>query len=183
MGLNKAASIAATMVLAGWIAATGVAGADPAAPDPSPTPAAAEGPAPGPAPAAGPAAKTTIDSDGVFKVGTDIAPGTYASAGPVDGRVCYWKRTATADAGGKTIDNAMSKKPQVVAIDATDGSFKTDGCQPWSLTDAAPDAQPTGLLPGLLGKAQLAGIMADLNNRAAQAPPAPDPDPAPAPTP
>jgi hypothetical protein len=179
MGLNKAASIAATLVLAGWIAATGVAGADPSPSDPSPTPAPAEGQAPGPAPAAGPAAKTTIDGDGTFKVGTDIAPGTYASAGPVDGRVCYWKRTASADAGGHTIDNAMSKKPQVVSIDPTDAAFKTDGCQPWSLTDAAPDSQPSGLLPGLLGKAQLAGIMADLNNRAAQAPPAADPAPAP----
>jgi hypothetical protein len=165
--------LAATIVVAGWIATTGVASADPSAPDPSPTPAPAEGPAPGPAPAAGPAAKTTIDSDGTFKVGTDIAPGTYATAGPVDGHVCYWKRTGNTDNGGSnTIDNAMSKKPQVVAIDPTDVSFKTDGCQPWSLTDAAPDAQATGL-PGLLGKAQLAGIMADLNNRAAQAPPAP----------
>lgn len=179
MGVNKAASIAATVVLAGWMAATGVAGADPPSP-PAPTPAPADGAAAGPAPGPAPAAvKTTIDSDGIYQVGTDIAPGTYGSAGPVEGGVCYWKRAASADAGGATIDNAMTKKPQVVTIDATDGTFKTSGCQPWSLTDAAPDAQPSGLLPGLLGKAQLAGIMADLNNRAAQAPPAPDPAPTP----
>jgi hypothetical protein len=188
MGVNKAASLAATVLVAGWIAATGVAGADPQDPAPSPSPAPAQGPAPGPAPAPGadPAAaaapKTAIDTDGIFKVGTDIAAGTYASAGPIEGGVCYWKRTGTTvDGGTGTLDNAMSKKPQVVAIAPTDASFKTDGCQPWSLTDAAPDAQPSGLLPGLLGKAQLAGIMADLNNRAAQAPAAPDPAPAPAP--
>src|SRR5258708_5690490 len=111
MGLKKAAFVAATMLVAGWSMAAGAASADP--PSPAPTP---------PAPAA---PKTTIDTDGTFKVGTDIAPGTYASAGPVDGRTCYWKRMSDA-ASDNVIDNALSKKPQIVQIDATDASFKTD---------------------------------------------------------
>ena len=91
-------------------------------------------------------------------MGTDIAPGTYSSAGPVDSGTCYWKRLGNPD--GNLIDNAMSKKPQVVQIDPTDKSFKTSGCQPWQLTpDATPPANTPppgvqgslGILNGLLG--------------------------------
>jgi hypothetical protein len=61
---------------------------------------------------------------------------------------------------GAMIDNAMTKKPQVVQIDPTDKSFKTSGCQPWQLTpDAALPSTPgpagvqgaLGILNGLLG--------------------------------
>jgi hypothetical protein len=141
---SKAALVAARWVvagvmLAGWAASAGVAGADP---DPSPPP--------------GP--KTTIDKDGTYAVGSDIAPGTYSSAGPVDNGTCYWKRLGNPD--GNLIDNALSKKPQVVQIDPTDKSFKTSGCQPWQLTpDATPPANTPppgvqgtlGILNGLLG--------------------------------
>ena len=140
MGLPVAARFAvAGLLLAGWAASAGVAGADP---DPSPPP--------------GP--KTTIDKDGTYAVGSDIAPGTYSSAGPVDNGTCYWKRLGNPD--GNLIDNALSKKPQVVQIDPTDKSFKTSGCQPWQLTPDAvvppntppPGVQGTlGILNGLLG--------------------------------
>jgi hypothetical protein len=115
---------AAALIVLGWGPAAGLASADPPAPAP--------GPSPGPAPA-GP--KTTIDHDGVFAVGTDIVPGTYTSAGPVGSGVCYWKRLG--DDAKQPIDNAMSKKPQVVKIDPTDKTFKTDGCQAWQKNDAA----------------------------------------------
>ena len=144
MGFKGSAPVAArfavtALLLAGWAASAGVAGADP---DPSPPP--------------GP--KTTIDKDGTYAVGSDIAPGTYSSAGPVDNGTCYWKRLGNPD--GNLIDNALSKKPQVVQIDPTDKSFKTSGCQPWQLTpDAAPPANTPppgvqgtlGILNGLLG--------------------------------
>lgn len=131
--------VAAAMI-AGWSVSAGVAGADPA---------------PAPAPA-GP--KTTIDHDGTYAVGADIAPGIYSSAGPVGNGTCYWKRLGNPD--GALVDNALSKKPQVVQIDATDKSFKTSGCQPWQLTpDAKPPAEAPpagvqgtlGILNGLLG--------------------------------
>lgn len=144
----------AGLLLAGWAASAGVAVADP---EPTPSPAPAASPAPSPAPpSAGP--KTTIDHDGTFAVGTDIAPGIYSSAGPADNGTCYWKRLGNPD--GNLIDNALSKKAQVVQIDPTDKSFKTSGCQPWQLT---PDATPPpntppagvqgtlGILNGLLG--------------------------------
>jgi hypothetical protein len=176
MGLKKAACkasfVGATMLVAAVTAVSGVAFADPATDPTIPAPAPA-GPAPGPAgatatpAAAGPA--TTISTDGTFTVGTDIAPGTYASAGPVGDGTCYWKRMSSADSNN-VIDNALTKKPQIVQIEATDAKFKTNGCQPWTLTDQAPPPSgPTGLLGGL----QLGAIMADLGNRAAQAPPAP----------
>jgi hypothetical protein len=99
-----------------------------------------------------------MDHDGTFAVGSDIAPGIYSSAGPVGDGTCYWKRMGNPD--GNLVDNALSKKPQVVQIDPTDKSFKTSGCQPWQLTPDAtppPTAPPAGvqgtlgILNGLLG--------------------------------
>jgi hypothetical protein len=155
---SKATPIAARFVvagamLAGWAASVGVAGADPE-PSPPPPPAPIASPAPPPAPAG----KTSIDKDGTYAVGSDIAPGIYSSAGPIGDGTCYWKRTGNPD--GNLIDNAISKKPQVVQIDPTDKSFKTSGCQPWQLTpDATPPANTPppgvqgtlGILNGLLG--------------------------------
>lgn len=69
-------------------------------------------------------------------------PGTYSSAGPVEGGTCYWKRVS----GDRIVDNAMTKRPQVVQIEATDTVFKTDHCQPWLPSTESP--QPAGL-PGL----------------------------------
>jgi len=185
------ASAAFAVALVGT--ASGVAGADPATPDPAPGPVAtgpapgpiATGPAPGPtdsgSTAAGPTAtdpaatdpdapttppavpKTTIDADGTYAVGTDIVPGVYSSAGPVDNGTCYWKRTSNPD--GATLDNALTKKPQTVQIDPTDKSFKTDGCQPWQLTNGA--APPPPDMPPALAGLKLQAYMAQLNARAA----------------
>ncbi|MGZ4530057.1 MAG: hypothetical protein ACXVYA_10580 [Mycobacterium sp.] len=153
-GVPTAARLAvAGLMIAGWAASAGVAGADPdQTPPPSPSPAAS----PGDPPESG--LKTSIDKDGIYNVGTDIAPGIYSSGGPVANGTCYWKRTGNPD--GNLIDNSMSKKPQVVQIDPTDKAFKTSGCQPWELTPDAtlpPTAPPAGvqgalgILNGLLG--------------------------------
>jgi hypothetical protein len=61
---------------------------------------------------------------------------------------------------GALIDNALSKKPQVVQIDPTDKAFKTDGCQPWQQT---PDATPPPGAPGPVAGAQLQGTLGILN--------------------
>lgn len=155
----------------------GYAAADPAPASPSPAPPPAAAPVP-PAPGHGPApapAKTTIDKDGVYNVGTDIVPGVYVSAGPVEHGVCYWKRLG--EDSKQPLDNAMSKKPQVVRIEPTDKTFKTNGCQPWQKNDAAvPDpgkspeqaSLPLGILNSLIGGGGGA---------------APPPPPAPAPAP
>ncbi|BBY08871.1 hypothetical protein [Mycobacterium noviomagense] len=140
MVLKKAAIVAVGAVILACAGSAGVVSADPSTPtpaphDPSGSPALPGPPAqaapPGQAATSGP--KTTIDHDGTFAVGTDIMPGVYTSAGPAQGHTCYWKRTNGSD----IVDNAMSKKPQVVQIDPTDKTFKTDGCQPWQKNDAA----------------------------------------------
>jgi hypothetical protein len=145
---KSTAVVAAALIALSWGAAAGLAIADPPAPPPGPQ-------APGP--------KTTIDHDGTYAVGTDIVPGTYTSAGPLDNGVCYWKRLGSGDDGKQVVDNAMSKKPQVVRIDPTDKAFKTDGCQPWQKDDAAtpdPGKSPAdvnltlGILNSLIGGAQ-----------------------------
>ncbi|TDL11562.1 hypothetical protein EUA04_00660 [Mycolicibacterium obuense] len=109
---------------------------------------------PAPAPAAdGP--KTTIDADGSYAVGKDIVPGVYQSAGPVDGGACYWKRSA----GDKLVDNALTKKPAFVQIDATDTSFTTSDCQAWQLTNGPMPPQPgPGDLLGALTQAIGSGM-------------------------
>ncbi|KKF00001.1 hypothetical protein [Mycolicibacterium obuense] len=111
-------------------------------------------PAPAPAPAAdGP--KTTIDGNGSYAVGKDIVPGVYSSAGPVDNGACYWKRSA----GDKLVDNALTKKPAFVQIDATDTSFTTTDCQTWQLTNAPMPPQPgPGDLLGALTQAIGSGM-------------------------
>jgi hypothetical protein len=132
--LLAARFVTAGLVLVGWAASSGTAGADP---DPAPPP----------------APKTTMDHDGTYAVGTDIAPGIYSSGGPVGDGTCYWKRMGNPD--GNLIDNALTKMPQVVRIEATDKAFKTDGCQPWQVT---PDANPPGDVPPPIAGAQL-GIL------------------------
>lgn len=131
----------------------GYAAADPASPTPAPPSDAAVAPpgpsvtasdhvapggvtAPGPT---GPGPTTVIDHNGIFTVGADILPGVYTSPGPVAGDTCYWRRIG---ADGTTLDNALTKQPQVVQIDATDKAFKTNGCQTWQLSEgAAPPSQ------------------------------------------
>jgi hypothetical protein len=145
--------MAATLTVVGFFAAVGVAHADPA-------------PAPAPAP------KTTIDANGTFKVGTDVAAGTYTSAGPIADGVCSWKRSN----GEGVVDNAMTKKPQVVTIDPTDTTFSTRDCQPWQLTDCSAGCAEQTTSPGsILG--QLGTFLAP---RLGGPPPA-GPPPAPSP--
>lgn len=145
---------AAALLVAGWVGSVGVAAADPdPTPGPSPTPGS---PQPG-APAPAGTAKVTIDHDGLYVVGTDIVPGTYSTAGPVGTGTCYWKRTGNPD--GALIDNALSKKPQVVQIEPTDKAFKTTGCQPWHQTNDAPPPE----VPGPVAGAQLQGTLGALN--------------------
>jgi len=140
------AALAAALVLAGS-ASGGIASADPT---PAPPP-------PGP--------KTTIDADGTYAVGKDIQPGTYSSAGPVGDGACYWKRSNGSD----IVDNALSKKAQIVQIEPTDTSFTTNECQAWQLTDQPVPQSGPGDLMGALG--QLGQIIAR-NPGSAPPPPA-----------
>lgn len=70
---------------------------------------------------------------GMLKVGVDVAPGTYKSAGSTeDGSGCYWERAK--DASGtvdSTIANENPEGQAVVTIAAGDAFFKTVDCQDW----------------------------------------------------
>jgi hypothetical protein len=159
---SKTTAITAAMfILMDWGAAAGVAGADPHGPPPGP-----------PAP---PGPKTVIDHDGTYMVGTDVVPGTYSSAGPVGGGTCYWKRLGSPNSSD-IIDNAMSKKPQVVQIDPTDKAFKTHGCQPWQNTDTAKaDVKTPADMPALSAQAQaqMNILLAIANQHRGDSPPPP----------
>ncbi|CAL9546606.1 hypothetical protein [Streptomyces sp. enrichment culture] len=78
---------------------------------------------------------TSMDGDaGMFRVGTDIAPGTYKSTGNTGGS-CYWERTKDAEHGPDSFlagDHVTGTA--VVTLSASDGYFKTDDCGDWKRT-------------------------------------------------
>lgn len=80
-----------------------------------------------------PAAEMSGDG-GMFRVGVDIAPGTYRSTGNEDD-MCYWERTKDADHGiDSIIANNTVTGSAVVTIGASDTYFKTSGCTDWKKT-------------------------------------------------
>jgi hypothetical protein len=90
-------------------------------------------------PPSAPAPKTTMETDGTYRVGTDIVAGTYRS----DGRRsfeeggesdCYWARLNDLNPT-HIIANNISSGPQEVAIQPSDAAFLTHSCQPWKKTD------------------------------------------------
>ncbi|WP_030748084.1 hypothetical protein [Streptomyces griseus] len=71
---------------------------------------------------------------GMFKVGVDVAPGTYKSTGNKDA-ACYWERSKDAGHGIDSIlanDNVTGTA--IVKITAKDGYFKSTGCGDWTKT-------------------------------------------------
>jgi hypothetical protein len=80
--------------------------------------------------------KTTMETDGTYRVGTDIVPGTYRSAGPSPEGIsdCYWARLNSLNET-HIIDSNISTGPQVVMIQPSDRAFLTHNCQPWQKAD------------------------------------------------
>ncbi|MFF1448775.1 hypothetical protein ACFVYF_11570 [Streptomyces sp. NPDC058274] len=80
-------------------------------------------------------AATRFEGDGgMYRVGFDIAPGTYRSTGNSDD-LCYWERAKDALHSIYSIranDNVTGTA--VVTISAGDAYFKTTGCQDWKKT-------------------------------------------------
>lgn len=81
--------------------------------------------------------------DGVFLVGTDIAPGTYRTEGPsnplilVFGRVselstCSWSTHSAPEVSNENIvDTNTSMGPMSVVIPPTVAAFQTHNCKLW----------------------------------------------------
>jgi len=71
---------------------------------------------------------------GMFRVGADIAPGTYKSTGNTDDS-CYWEREKDAEHSLESIiANNNVTGTAVVTISSSDAYFKTSGCQDWKKT-------------------------------------------------
>ena len=89
---------------------------------------------PPPPPTAAP--KTTMDTDGTYRVGIDILPGNYHSGGiSADGESdCYWARLNSLNPT-HIITNNLGPGPQAVTIQPGDTAFLTHSCQPWRKTD------------------------------------------------
>jgi hypothetical protein len=79
-----------------------------------------------------PSAPKTSMGDGMYKVGTDIAPGTYKAKG---GEACYWERTKDAlhDVDSITANDNVTGQA-VVTVSSKDAYFKTADCGTWKKT-------------------------------------------------
>jgi hypothetical protein len=86
------------------------------------------------APTPAPVARAPIPGSGTFLVGTDVAPGTYRSAGPAEGWLfCYHARLSGLSGElDDIISNDNSEGPTLVTISSTDAAFETNGCQDWT---------------------------------------------------
>ncbi|MFF1908374.1 hypothetical protein [Kitasatospora sp. NPDC058218] len=74
----------------------------------------------------------TVPGSGTYLVGDDIKAGTYKTAGPARGGLCYWERGKDATGGFESIiANENLTGQGVVTIKSTDKVFKTQGCQDW----------------------------------------------------
>lgn len=84
---------------------------------------------------AAPSGPLTSFGDGTYAVGTDILAGTYHTTGQnnTNPMGCYWERdTDTSGNTSSIIANNIGKGPATVTISASDGAFKTAGCNTWT---------------------------------------------------
>ncbi len=78
------------------------------------------------------ALKTAIETDGMYRVGVDIAPGAYRSGGtsPNGESDCYWARLRSLKPTD-IIDSGIGTGSQSVTIQPSDTAFVTHSCQVW----------------------------------------------------
>ncbi len=98
--------------------------------------------------------KTIMETDGTYRVGIDILPGTYHSGGPSPGGEsdCYWARLSSLNPTD-IITNNISTGPQVVMIQPSDTAFLTRSCQTWQ------KSRLTGQLQGELDRAAQLAVL------------------------
>jgi len=77
------------------------------------------------------APKATLTKNGTYKVGSQIAPGTYISSASAEG--CYWERRSSAGSSlSGVVANDFADGQQIVTITAKDRYFKTTDCGTWT---------------------------------------------------
>jgi hypothetical protein len=69
--------------------------------------------------------------DGIFGVGSDIAPGTYRTRANTNG--CYWeRRSGTSGDLSDIIENDSTNVSAIVTIARSDEAFKSERCGTWT---------------------------------------------------
>ncbi|WP_130338625.1 hypothetical protein [Streptomyces sp. BK022] len=138
IALNAATGLVVIGAISANAGHSGGPGAEDAAGPASTTAGSGSGRAPGGNGASGGAGSgasgDVLSGDGDFRVGADIAPGTYRSTGNPHSS-CRWERVRDAGhrlrsviAGGHTAGTA------VVTIRPTDAHFRSTGCGGWKRT-------------------------------------------------
>ncbi|MDP7705313.1 MULTISPECIES: hypothetical protein [unclassified Mycobacterium] len=97
------------------------------------------------APPAGAEPLDPIPGNGVFVVGTDIAPGLYRTAGsastfgvwinnvPTQDSMCAWFTYSTPDANKEhVLQTNISVGPMFANINTSVKAFESQNCQPWT---------------------------------------------------
>ena len=72
-------------------------------------------------------------NDGIFRIGTDIQPGTYKNEGT---DFCYWARLSGLS--GESTDILSNDNPRgqtYVTIEASDYAFESQNCGTWTRTE------------------------------------------------
>ncbi|MCA1006587.1 hypothetical protein LCL87_12725 [Rhodococcus hoagii] len=98
--------------------------------------------------------QTRILTDGLYRVGVDVQPGTYTTAGALPGSLlpCTWTRVVElTSAGILTIEPGTSFTPVTVTIEPGDDAFMTTGCRVWSLAGGPGSVDFGSLGTGSLG--------------------------------
>ena len=89
-----------------------------------------------------PSGAATTFGDGTFRVGIDIAAGTYKNSDSSQG--CYWERVSGFDGSvDSIIANNISVSQEIVTISASDAGFTSESCGTWTLDNSALTSSPT----------------------------------------
>ena len=93
---------------------------------------------PPPTPRAAPAPEVIGFGDGTYRLGSDVAAGTYRSAGT---GLCYWARLSGFSGEFSDIIGNGNSGLEIVSIAKSDAGFTTQGCGDWVPVKATfPDA-------------------------------------------
>jgi len=81
-----------------------------------------------------PGPKTTIPGEGTFRVGVDVAAGTYTSSPAKSGYNSWGTRlSALSDTPATMIEVQYAEGPVYITIQPSDVAFKSEGRQTWTL--------------------------------------------------
>jgi hypothetical protein len=76
------------------------------------------------------AADGSLPGDGLYLVGSEVAPGTYRAGSPAD---CYWeRRSGLSGEFSEVITNGLGAADATVTIRASDIAFSSSRCGTWS---------------------------------------------------